>query len=111
MKFGEVVQRVQNPPDEGQLATSVVSLATAAVTMSAIRRYTNVGAAVSEPRNSLEPDVQGVVAPEGESDVAREGARRQRIGGVNGSGAHEEDDPGTWETLTLCVKSGITGDR
>ena len=111
MKFGEVVQRVQSPSDEGELATSVVSLATAAVTRPAIRRHTNVGAAVSEPRNSLEPDAQGVVAPEGESDAMREGARWRRIGGVNDSGAHEEDNPETWETLTLCAGPGIAGDR
>jgi len=102
---------VQSPPDEGQLATSVVSLATAAVTRPAIRRHTDIGATVSEPRNSLESDAQGVVALEGDSDAMREGARWRRIGGVNDSGAYEEDDPETWETLTLCAEPGIAGDR
>ena len=47
------------------------------------------------------PDAQGFVSPEGDGDLTVTGEGRFASGGVFDHGTHEEDGPGTWETLVL----------
>ena len=60
------------------------------------------------PEITTDPNAQGAVNPEGNSRTIEEGNERSAFGGVFGRGAHEEDDPGTWETLTLHAKKAGT---
>ena len=54
---------------------------------------------------------QGVLALEGNSgDLGKQGSEVDTLGGVRGSGAAEEDEPGTWETLVSpCERTGKRG--
>ena len=87
-------------PAKGEPARPVASLAPGTVTDSAKRRHANawaVGYAAS--KEDTFPGAQGFGNPEGNSDYTENGRGVVAPGGVVDHGTHEEDGPGTWETL------------
>ena len=110
MKFGEIVQWVRIPPGEGKLATPVASLATAKITTPAMRKTRKHGSRGVQPRNDLNPESEGSSAQKTTAaPPQRSRSQVVRNGGVYGSGAYEEGDPGTWAAARLVtVPAGVS---